>query len=132
MNSEKKGVSRRTFIRNSSLSAGGFYLIPHHLSVSKNFAIQNLKRDLNVDLLINQIGYVPSAGKFCITAGKTKRKFEVIDIVTQKVAYKGVLMPRLDDFGAYLTGDFCWWRCKTTCRQQSLDRQSNRKRRSGT
>jgi hypothetical protein len=67
---------------------------------------QRLSRDLNVDLLVNQAGYVPHAPKTCVTAGSVKRNFEVIDIVSQQVVYTGVLQPETGDFGPCLTGDF--------------------------
>jgi len=67
---------------------------------------QRLSRDLNVDLLINQAGYVPNAAKFCITKGGGERNFDVIDIVTEQSVFSGSLKPRQGDFGTYLTGDF--------------------------
>jgi hypothetical protein len=67
---------------------------------------QRLSRDLNVDLLVNQVGYVPQAGKTFVTKGIKYGKFEVIDLETQKVAYTGVFKPDPGDFGEYSTGDF--------------------------
>ena len=67
---------------------------------------QRLSRDLNVDLLVNQVGYVPHAGKSVVTHGLTTAEFDVIDIVTQKVVYTGVLQPGPDDIGEYSVGDF--------------------------
>ena len=52
---------------------------------------QRLSRDLNVDLLINQVGYMPSAGKKIVTKGKTNGKFEIIDLETQTVVFTGFL-----------------------------------------
>jgi hypothetical protein len=78
------------------------------LMLTGNFTTkaQRLSRDLNVDLLINQSGYMPHASKTCVTLGTSERKFEVIDIVSAKVVYAGVLKPEAGDFGSYLTGDF--------------------------
>ena len=67
---------------------------------------KTISRDLNVNLLINQVGYVPDAEKFCITKGEVKRDFEVIDLNTLEVVYKGVLRPNQGDFGTYLKGVF--------------------------
>ena len=67
---------------------------------------QRLTRDLNVDLLVNQVGYVPKAGKTIVTKGIINGKFEVINLETQKVAYTGVIKPNPGDFGDYSIGDF--------------------------
>lgn len=67
---------------------------------------QRLSRDLNVDVLVNQVGYMPSAGKFCISKGRLKRDFEVIDVTTQKVVFRGIFRIGSGDFGNYLVGDF--------------------------
>lgn len=67
---------------------------------------QRLSRDLNVSLLINQIGYMPEAEKICVTKGDVERTFEVIELETQQVIYTGTLKPNSGDFGAYLTGNF--------------------------
>lgn len=74
--------------------------------LSINVNAQRLSRDLNVDLLINQAGYVSDAAKFCITKGEVERKFDVIDLVTGKTVFSGSLKPCQGDFGWYLTGDF--------------------------
>ncbi len=67
---------------------------------------QRLSRDLNVDLLINQAGYVPHAAKTVVTKGRITGKFEVSDLKTNKVVYTGSLQPYPCDFGDYSTGDF--------------------------
>jgi hypothetical protein len=67
---------------------------------------QRLSRDLNVDLLINQVGYVPSAGKKIVTRGKINGKFEVVDLETRTVVFTGFLHPEQGDFGDYSAGDF--------------------------
>jgi|ERR1035437_248878 hypothetical protein len=67
---------------------------------------QRLSRDLNVDLLVNQVGYVPQAGKTFVTKGIINGKFEVINLENQKVVYTGVLKPNPGDFGEYSVGDF--------------------------
>jgi hypothetical protein len=67
---------------------------------------QRLSRDLDVVLLTNQVGYRPSSTKTCSTKGTKKRDFEVVEITTGRVAYKGTLMPQDGDFGTYLKADF--------------------------
>jgi hypothetical protein len=67
---------------------------------------QRLTRDLNVDLLINQAGYLPDAWKTIVTKGELTGKFEVIDLETQKVVFTGTLRPNKDDFGSFSMGDF--------------------------
>ena len=67
---------------------------------------QRLSRDLNVDLLVNQVGYVPQAGKSFVTKGIINGKFEVINLETQKVSYTGIIKPDPGDFGDFSTGDF--------------------------
>ena len=67
---------------------------------------QTISRDLDVSLLINQIGYMPEAEKFCIVKGQVKRDFEVIDLKTLEVVYRGALQPNPGDFGSTLKGVF--------------------------
>ena len=67
---------------------------------------QRISRDLNVDLFINQGGYMPYASKSCVTKGEIGRTFEVIDLETQKVVYTGSFLPYSCDFGEYSVGDF--------------------------
>ena len=67
---------------------------------------QKISRDLNVSLMINQVGYIPEAEKFCITKGEARRNFEVIDLKTLEVVYRGVLQPNPGDFGSHLKGVF--------------------------
>lgn len=67
---------------------------------------QRLTRDLNVDLLINQVGYVPKAGKNIVVKGKRDGKFEIIDLESQTVVFTGFFHHVHDDFGDYSSGDF--------------------------
>jgi hypothetical protein len=67
---------------------------------------QRLSRDLNVDLLINQVGYVPKAGKNVVTKGIKAGKFEIIDLETRAVVFTGFFRPDSGDFGNYSAGDF--------------------------
>lgn len=67
---------------------------------------QRLSRDFNVDLWVNQAGYVPEAGKVLVTKGIRTGNFEVINTVTNKIVFTGTFKPSPGDFGDYSTGDF--------------------------
>jgi hypothetical protein len=67
---------------------------------------QHLSRDQEMGLLTNQIGYLPSSTKTCIMKGTEKSDFEVLEIPSGQVVYKGTLIPRAGDFGTYASGDF--------------------------
>jgi hypothetical protein len=67
---------------------------------------QRLSRDLNVDLLINQVGYLPGAGKNIVTKGSTNGKFEIMDLDTRTIVFTGYLHAEKSDFGEYSVGDF--------------------------
>jgi hypothetical protein len=67
---------------------------------------QRLSRDQEIGLLTNQIGYLPSSTKTCLMKGTEKKDFEVVEIPSGQVVYKGTLMPRPGDFGTYATADF--------------------------
>jgi hypothetical protein len=67
---------------------------------------QRISRDLNVDLLVNQAGYVPNAGKTIVVRGVITGTFDVIDLVTREVIYSGAFKTDPGDFGSYSTGDF--------------------------
>lgn len=67
---------------------------------------QRISRDMNVDLLVNQVGYVPHAGKTFVTKGIRSAEFEVINTVTREVVFTGTMRPAPGDFGEYSTGNF--------------------------
>lgn len=67
---------------------------------------QRLSRDQQIDLLTNQVGYHPSSTKTCVVKGDAKREFEVVEIPSGRIAYRGSLTPRHDDFGNYASADF--------------------------
>ena len=67
---------------------------------------QRLSRDQEIGLLTNQIGYLPSSAKTCLVQGTEKREFEVVEIISGQVVYKGTLIPRRGDFGNYASADF--------------------------
>ena len=67
---------------------------------------QSYTRDSKVDLLINQVGYVPGAGKTVIAKELTSQKYEIINIETQQVVFEGNFNLNKCDFGEYYIGDF--------------------------
>jgi hypothetical protein len=78
-----------------------------NLLISYNFVqAQRLSRDYDVTLLTNQIGYLPSSTKTCIVKGTTKTDFEVVEVTSGRIAYRGTLTPQQSDFGTYAVGDF--------------------------
>jgi hypothetical protein len=76
------------------------------LSITQKSEAQRLSRDLNVDLLVNQVGYLPSAGKNLVTKGKITGRFEIVDLATQNVVFTGYLHEGPADFGDYSVADF--------------------------
>lgn len=67
---------------------------------------QRLTRDYNVDILTNQVGYTPAAGKQCHLKTGHETKFEVIETTSGRIAFSGTLRPVTGDFGTYATADF--------------------------
>lgn len=67
---------------------------------------QRLSRDLQIGLLTNQVGYLPTSTKTCLIQGTKKRDFEVVEITSGQVAYRGSLISRQGDFGPYASADF--------------------------
>ena len=83
-----------------------FIIVMMVVSAFYELSAQKISRDLNVDLLINQAGYTPTAAKTVVVKGKVSGKFYVVDIATMKVVHTGTFKPAQGDFGAYSTGDF--------------------------
>ena len=67
---------------------------------------QRLSRDLNLDLFINQAGYLPAATKTCVARGRMNSKFEVVSLENGRVAFAGTFEPGPGDLGEYSVGDF--------------------------
>lgn len=67
---------------------------------------QRLSRDYNVDLLINQAGYMPQSSKMVSVKGLLSQSYDVIEIPSQKVVFSGVFKSMEGDFGSYSIGDF--------------------------
>ena len=76
------------------------------LRISDPLQAQRLSRDQEMVLLTNQVGYLPGATKTCLMRGSEKRDFEVVEITSGQVSYRGTLIPRQGDFGTFLTADF--------------------------
>lgn len=57
-------------------------------------------------ILVNHVGFTPSASKFCMLWGASPTEFDVIEQASGKVVHHGVLSPRPGDLGQYLVGDF--------------------------
>lgn len=105
----KSHISRSTNLNRGTRIRGVkgisfFLLLSVVLSMTAN--AQRLSRDLQVDVWVNQAGYLPNAAKTCIAKGDTDRKFEVINITTAKVVLSGTMEPFQGDFGHYVLGDF--------------------------
>ena len=67
---------------------------------------QRLTRDLNVDLLINQAGYLPGAAKYCMAPGYSPRSFEVIHVESGETVFRGDFAPAPAELGSFVSGDF--------------------------
>jgi hypothetical protein len=67
---------------------------------------QRLSRDYAMGLITNQVGYMPASSKTCLAMGTDRRDFEVVEISSGKVVFRGTLTPQEGDFGTYGVGDF--------------------------
>ena len=67
---------------------------------------QGLSRDYNVDILVNQAGYLPASEKFCLVAGDHNETYEVVHIASRQVAFTGTFQPAPGDLGNYSAGNF--------------------------
>jgi len=76
------------------------------LTASTRLHAQRLTRDYNVDLLVNQAGYLSNAPKTVVVKGTFSRSFDVVDVTTQKVVFTGNFNPKAGDFGIFSTGEF--------------------------
>lgn len=64
-----------------------------------------INRHLDMSVFINQAGYHPNAAKYCVTIPGAV-EFEVLNVETNNVVYKGKLEEGGKDFGDYLVGTF--------------------------
>lgn len=96
----------KNFINNVSGRFFTLTLLMMIVCITPKLNAQRISRDQNVDILVNQVGYVPGAAKVFVTKGIRTGKFEVINTVTQEVIYTGNMKPNPGDFGDFSTGDF--------------------------
>ena len=105
-------MNRKIFIETAAkgsaiLIAGAIVLSGWGCSSSVRKAeAQNFTRDLNVDLLVNHVGYLPEAGKTVVVKGLTNSEFEVINSSSGQIVFEGAFKPAAGDFGDYSVGDF--------------------------
>jgi hypothetical protein len=66
----------------------------------------SFSRDLQVDIAVNQVGFIPSVLKKCVITVEEKTEFRVIKLETGQVVYKADLHISNGDFGRYGVGDF--------------------------
>jgi hypothetical protein len=73
-------------------------------------AVQNLTdsmyRHARFHILVNHVGFMPSAAKLCLTADTSGNRFWVMERKTGRKVYQGKMKPVKRDMGDYLVGDF--------------------------
>ncbi len=94
------GIGITTFSILLAFSACIFSMIP------LNILGQRISRDLNVDILLNQAGYVPGASKILLVKGRTDKDFEIIETETGQTVFRGNFRYVPGDFGDFSAGDF--------------------------
>jgi len=88
-----KPFTRRSFLARSAGAAG--------LLVTQSCSLGDTPHD---SILVNHLGFAPSASKYCVAAGKTPLDFEVVQ--QDKVVYRGTMQPAATDLGEWVVGDF--------------------------
>lgn len=88
-----KPFTRRSFLARSAGAAG--------LLVTQSCSLGEAPGD---SILVNHLGFAPSAAKYCIAAGRTPLDFEVVR--QDKVVYRGTMQPAAMDLGEWVVGDF--------------------------
>ncbi|MEO7960262.1 MAG: glycoside hydrolase family 9 protein [Ginsengibacter sp.] len=91
----QKGIARRAMM-----------VIALHFFLAQTLPAQRLSRDLNINLLTNQVGYTSYSPKTCVLKTDSETAFEVVEIPSGQVVYKGMLIPHRGDFGTYALADF--------------------------
>ncbi|MBN1999256.1 glycoside hydrolase family 9 protein [candidate division KSB1 bacterium] len=69
-------------------------------------AIAQPTRDLNINISVNQIGYLNGAVKKCVASTNRDSVFHVVDTEHNKIVFTGKLLPQKKDFGTFSVGDF--------------------------
>lgn len=67
---------------------------------------QPFSRDLQVDIIVNQVGYPVRAAKQCVLQHRPAGRFEVVRTTDQQVVLTGELAESKGDFGVFYVGDF--------------------------
>jgi hypothetical protein len=102
-----KSISRRNFVRNNALVAARLSIVPPHVALLGSLEpAATFTRDLNIDLLVNHCGFVPSSSKFCVAKSMVQKEFQVVNAITQEIQVEGELQPMSGNFGDFLIGDF--------------------------
>ena len=76
------------------------------LSVAQAAPARTFRRDVQLDVFVNQVGFTPDADKRCVLKGADARSFEVVRTTDRKVVLAGSLVPTKGDFGTFAVGDF--------------------------
>lgn len=66
----------------------------------------SFSRDLQVNVSVNQVGFVPNISKKCVVPIEEITEFHVIRLETGEVVYSGKLQISDGDFGRFGVGDF--------------------------
>lgn len=97
----KTSINKKTVRR--TLAAVLFGVLP--LFAYSQQQQPQIQRHLDMSVFINQAGYHPGTAKYCVTIpGGTE--FEVLNVETNGVVYKGKLEATGKDLGDYLVGTF--------------------------
>ncbi|MCK5207199.1 MAG: hypothetical protein KAQ79_04240 [Cyclobacteriaceae bacterium] len=62
--------------------------------------------ELSTEILINHVGYLPRAAKFCLMKGDKSLEFKVMNTQNGKTVYQGMMQAHEGVFGNYLVGTF--------------------------
>lgn len=89
-------LTRRLFLLRSASATGALMLLPSC----------EAKGAASSDVLVNHVGFAPTAGKACVLAGTAAVACEVVHVASGCVVHQGTLQPRKGDHGDYLVGDF--------------------------
>ena len=91
-------ISRRSFLSRSAGAASVLLGLPGCDAGTSTEA-------LSADVLVNHVGFTPSATKFCLLAGAKSVPFDIVEKDTGRVVHHGQLEPRKGDLGDYLSAD---------------------------
>ena len=99
--------SRRFFLKSAGLTALATTCSSNLASVlAAGQEEATLTRDLSVEVITNQVGYLPNSAKYCVVSGKPGEEFEVVDATTGDTVTRGPMEAARRDFGSFAVGDF--------------------------